>query len=124
MSSSYEELLQQIANKALSNLEIALMAIAYWMIESPGMNDAHLTDILTRVGYSFNTTTHIFSDGTNELTIFDMLNQTVNSIYPLSNLGASDLRLIINKAYRKAYITAEQQTTLINNLTTATATEA
>lgn len=124
MSSSYEELLQQITNKALSNLEIALMAIAYWMIESPSMKDSHLEDILTRVGYSFNIETHVFSDGTNTLTIFDMLNQTVNSIYPLSNLGASDLRLIINKAYRKSYITAEQQTTLINNLSTATATEA
>lgn len=117
----YEQILAQIESKAFTNLEIALMAISYWMIEAPGMTDANLADIMSKLNYTFNTTTRILSDGTNNLTVYDMLISAIENIYTTSNLTAATLKLVIRKAFSKAYITAEQKTTLLNSLSTATA---
>lgn len=117
----YEQILAQIESKAFTNLEIALMAISYWMIEAPGMTDANLADIMSKLNYTFDTATRILSDGTNNLAVYDMLVSAIENIYTTSNLTAATLKLIIRKCFSKAYITAEQKIILLNNLSTATA---
>jgi hypothetical protein len=116
----YEQILAQIESKAFTNLEIALMAISYWIIEAPGMTDTNLADIMTKLNYTFDITNKTLNDGTNTLTVYDMLYHAIETIYTTSNLTAAALKLVIRKVYSKNYITSDQKSTLLNNLSTAT----
>lgn len=117
---SYETILKQIQSKLFSNLDIALMAIMYWIIKSPGMSNEHIADIMTRIGFTFDISAMTLNDGTNTYTVLQMLQKAISDIYTTSKLSAETLSLIIDKCYTKEYITPQQAQDLINSLATAT----
>lgn len=113
---SYETILNQIKSNIFNALDIALMSIMYWVIQSPGMSDEHLADIMSRIGYTFDTSTMTLNDGTSNYTILQMLQNAISDIYTTSKIPPESLALVINKCKSKGYITAEQAQTLIDSL--------
>ena len=115
----YEEILEWI-KAGTDHLIVAMLAIMYYVIQAEGMSAEHLTDIMTKISMSFNTSTNILTSGETTYTINDLLHTTITTLYPKSMVITPEFILFsLYKLKRYSYITAEQYTTLKSELANA-----
>jgi len=115
----YDELLEWISAGA-SSLIIAMLAIMYYIIQADGMDATNLTDIMTRINMSFNTSTSVLTSGETTYTIYDLISTTITTLYPTSIVITPEfISLAIYKTKRYGYITAAQATALRTALANA-----
>lgn len=108
----YDELLEWIESGA-SSFVVAMLAIMYYIIQAEGMSAANLTDIMTRLNMTYDTTTHVLTCGETTCTIYDLVLKVINEYYENSIVVTPELiTLLIYKTKRYGYITSAQATEL------------
>jgi hypothetical protein len=82
----YEEMLKKIVDGRMSKLSIAMLSIIYYVIGSKGMTADNLADIMSKLGYTYNTSTNVLNDGTTDYTVYDLLNKVITDLYPIDEI--------------------------------------
>lgn len=112
-----EFILKQIEEKLMQNLSIAVLAIAFWMIQAEGMTTANLHSVMTTLGFTFDETEEtLTADGTT-YTIYQLLEYCVYNLFPtIKVLYMSIMECIISKAENMEYITSTEAAFLLSEL--------
>jgi hypothetical protein len=107
---AYNELLEDI-EAGQSAFSIMLSALLYYMIGK--LSEAHFTDILTRLSYTWDSTNHTVSDGTNTYTVYQLIDKCITDIFPNEkSLSFASAELPIKISYENNYITADEAAAL------------
>lgn len=97
----------------MHKISIAMMAIAFWVINAEGMSNKNLQNVMTQLGFAFNQATAVLTAGGTDYTIYGLLEYCITNVYPNERtLTAAALKCIIKKSENKEYITSAQRTTL------------
>ena len=108
---SYEKLLEYIkANE--NSMFIAMLSILYFIIGD--ITSAELTDIMTRLGMSYNTSTNVLTDGETSYSIYDLIYYVVSTNAYKKSLVRDEtyMKFNISTALDYGLITSEQSITL------------
>lgn len=117
---AYQYILNQIS-KGVEPFVVAMLSIFYYIINAGttinDMTAENLATVMTELGFTYNTSTDVFNDGTSDYTIYQIINKVITDYYPDSEtLNAAIMILIIKICNQKSKITAEEKTTLIGLL--------
>jgi hypothetical protein len=116
MSNAQDVILSAISAKLYSNLVAAMLIMAFFILGEISIDN--VTADLELIGWTYNNTTNVYSDGTTDYSVYDLINTCCTQVYPIAiELGKFTLQTVINSALSENYITTEQATTLKGSLT-------
>jgi len=96
--------------------EAAVMSLMAGYIKSSFTAD-ELTELLTTLGWTYDSTAKTVSDGTTTYTMYQLISDGISGVYDNQIfLGKNLMTLIITQAETGGYITAAEQTELVEAL--------
>jgi len=114
---AYEYILKQIQN-GVESFVVAVLSIYFYIISTGtltqnDMTSDNLASVMTTLGYTYDTSTDTFNDGTTDYTIYQLLDKIRTDYYEDSEpLHNGTMLLMIMTLKNKGKITEEQATTL------------
>jgi hypothetical protein len=113
---AYKDMLAELA-AGTNHFVIALLSAFYYIINAAGMTAENLADIMTKLGYTYNTSTNVLNDGIKDYSVAAQIEYALNSFYPTSKpLNPTTMLCMIIVCYRKSLITSTEKATLIGLL--------
>ena len=113
---AYQDMLAELA-AGTSQFVIALLSAFYFIIGASGMTAENLADIMSKLGYTYNTSTNVLSDGAKDYSVSQQIEYTLKNFYLTSKpLNPTTMLCMIIICYRKGLITSAEKTTLMGLL--------
>lgn len=115
--SAYEYILEQIKD-GVESFVVAILAIYFYIISygtftQNDMSEENLALVMTKLGYTYNTSTNELTDGTTTYSIYNLVNKVISDYYPSSKpLSSGIIILMLSTLTARNKITSEQATTL------------
>lgn len=109
----FKYLCERIVDGVMQKISIAMLAIAFWIINADGMSTDNLKSVLKTLGFQFNFSTCVLTVGSKTYDIYNLLDYCIENVYPSERtLNASTLKCVIRKCEKMEYINSSQSSVL------------
>lgn len=116
----YNELMSYIETKLFGNFAIAMMAIVLWIIKAPTINNNSIGDIMTALGFTFDTSTAVLTIGETTYTVYQAIEFSIINLFRKEEvINPPSMSNSIRFAFDMEYITAAERDALKDLLNAA-----
>lgn len=110
-------IMEQIEDKLLQNMSIAVLAITFWMIRAEGMTTDNLNSVMAILGFQFDSATNTLTANGTTYNIYQLLEYCVYTLFPtVKVLTVTVIECVIEKAKSMEYITETETEFLLTEL--------